>query len=452
MKTAPETISNKRGQKKQRKKNKRNVKNLIFGLCKTILHYFPDLSDRIREMEDCRKKKDYGLAELIVAAVMMFVLKKESRNAFNNEREEEEFRQNYERIFEVRFPHMDTVDNVMRKLKERELERLKTVLVKNLLKKKTFHKYRMAGGYHRIAVDGTHVMTVNEGHCENCLHRTSKTGKVTYFHNVLEAKLVTGNGFSISLGTEWIENPSGNYDKQDCELKAFVRLAENLKREYPCLPICIIADGLYPNQTFFDICKKNGWAWIVTFKDGNLPSVWEEVLCLKGMTENNTRQCVLHTQGRTVRRNYTWISDLDYRGFPVNWHECREQIGEETTRFVYLSSLKADYFSITELTEAGRMRSNIENEGFDIQKNHGYNLGHKYSRVSMKAMRNYYQCLQIAHMINQLFELSSLFEPLLKGKTTKKHLWSRMLGELRVIPNLKDTEKLLSRRIQFRYD
>ncbi|MCP4106142.1 MAG: hypothetical protein GY749_11480 [Desulfobacteraceae bacterium] len=236
------------------------------------------------------------------------------------------------------------------------------------------------------------------------------------------------------------------------QLKAFVRLAENLKKEYPCLPICIIADGLYPNQTFFDICKKNGWARIVTFKDGNLPSVWEEVLCLKNITEDNTRQYVLHTQGRTVRQNYTWIGDPDYRGFPVNWHECREQIGEKTTRFVYLSSPEADYFSIIELTEAGRMRSNIENEGFDIQKNHGYNPGHKYSGVSMKAVRNYYQCMQTAHMINRLFELSSLFRTLLKGKTTIKHLRICMLGELRLIPDLKDTEKLLSRRIQFRYE
>ncbi|MCP4106067.1 MAG: hypothetical protein GY749_11100 [Desulfobacteraceae bacterium] len=197
-------------------------------------------------MEDCRNKKDYELAELIMAAVMMFVLKKESRNAFSNEREEEELKNNYEKIFKVRLPHMDTVDSVMRKLKESELEKLKTVLVKKLLKKRTFHKYRMKGGYHRIAVDGTHVMTVDEGHCENCLHRTSETGKVTYFHNVLEAKLVTGNGFSVSPGTEWIENPSGDYDKQDCELKAFVRLAENLKKEYPCLPICI----KYPIKSF----------------------------------------------------------------------------------------------------------------------------------------------------------------------------------------------------------
>jgi hypothetical protein len=73
------------------------------------------------------------------------------------------------------------------------------------------------------------------------------------------------------------------------------------------------------------------------------------------------------------------------------------------------------------------MRWKIENEGFDSQKNHGYGLRHKYSRVSMTATKNYYQCMQIANMINQLFEPGSLFKPLLKGKMTITHLWEKML-------------------------
>jgi len=60
-----------------------------------IFHYFPDLYDKIGEIEDCRKKKVYELTELITAAIMMFILKKGSRNAFNNERESEEFIRNH---------------------------------------------------------------------------------------------------------------------------------------------------------------------------------------------------------------------------------------------------------------------------------------------------------------------------------------------------------------------
>lgn len=432
-------------------KRKINKKDVVFKLCKTIQHYFPNLLDKIGEIEDCRKKKKYEIAELIMAAVLMFCLKKGSRNAFNNEAEEEEFKRNYEMIFKVHFPHMDTVDKVMRILEEKHLEKLKTELVRNLLKKKTFHKNRLLGKYFRVVIDGTHVMNVKEGHCEHCLHRTSKkTGKTTYFHSVVEAKLVTEDGFCISLGTQWIENPGGEYDKQDCEQKAFARLAERLRQDYPHLPICIVADGLYPNQTVFQICKTNGWEWIVTFKDGNLPSVWKEVLVLKNLEAGNTRTTI--KEGKEIRHTYTWVNDLDYQGFKLNWYECVEHDGEQNTRFVYISSMGIDYHKILEMTQTGRMRWKIENEGFDIQKHHGYGLGHKYSEVSERATKNYYQCMQIGHMINQLFELSSMFKELLIGKISMRHLWDFMLGEMRHIKlSARKLKALLTQKIQFRY-
>jgi len=160
-----------------------------------------------------------------MASIMMFVFKKGSRNAFNNERETDEFVKNYERIFGVRFPSADTVDEVMRKMNEKYLEKLKTSLIKILIKKKVFHKNRILGKYFLTVTDGSHAMTVNEGHCEHCLTRKSDSGKMTYFHNVVEAKLVTEKGFSISPAAERAENPGVPYDKQDCELKAFVRIA-----------------------------------------------------------------------------------------------------------------------------------------------------------------------------------------------------------------------------------
>ena len=417
-----------------------------------IFHYFPDLYDKIRDIEDCRKKKVYELTELIMAAIMMSVFKKGSRNAFNNERESDEFVRNYGMIFGVRFPHTDTVDEIMRRTDEKCFGKLKTRLVKILMTKKVFYKNRMFGKYYLIAIDGSHMMTVREGHCEHCLKRTSeKSGKTTYFHNVVEAKLVTENGFSISPATGWVENPGGTYDKQDCGLKASVRIAEKLKKDFPRLPICIVADGLYPDQTFFRICRENGWEFTVSFRDGNLPSVWEEVSVLKGLSEENRRLTEAYRSGKKIVSTYTWVNDIDYHGFILNRSECIGESGE-AVRFVSVSSLKADYPVVKEITEAGRMRWKIENGGFDIRKNHGYELGHKYSGVSVTAAKNYCQCMQIAHMINQLYELSSLFMPLMIGKMTVKHLWECMPGELRVILlNFKIPEELLNRRIQLRY-
>ena len=205
---------------------------LVYMIRKTINHFFPDLFDRIREIEDFRKKSEYKLTELITACIAMFLFKEGSRNAFNNDRDEENFKVNYQNLFHMRLPHMDTVDNVMRQLKESELEELKVSMIQNLLNKKSLHKFRLLGKFFIVAVDGTGIHTFSERHCDQCLTKESKNGKINYFHNVLEAKLICSNGFSISLATEWIENPVDDFDKQDCERKAFKRLAEKIKKSW----------------------------------------------------------------------------------------------------------------------------------------------------------------------------------------------------------------------------
>jgi hypothetical protein len=199
----------------------------------------------MQELEDCRKKKKYDLSAIITACIALFIFKTESRNALNNLRQEGNFKKNYKILFKLPLPHMDTVNRVMEKIKTGQLEKLQTIMVRSLFEKKVFHKFRFMNKWTVVAVDATGTGNFSEGHCNQCLHKTSKNGVITCFHSVLDAKLVTSNGFAISIATEWIENPEGDYDKQDCELKAFKRLSETLKKRYPRLSICIAADSLY---------------------------------------------------------------------------------------------------------------------------------------------------------------------------------------------------------------
>lgn len=413
---------------------KQRARSLIYQLHWVIHKYFPDLFERMREIEDCREKSDYEIAELITACIAMFIFKEGSRNAFNNDRQEEKFKRNYQRIFEMRLPHMDTVDNVMRRLPESELEKLKIRMIQTLLEKKTLHKFRFQKKWFIVAVDGSGIMSFSEKHCDECLHKTSKNGKTTWFHNVLEAKLICSNGFSISLATEWIVNPEGDFKKQDCERKAFKRLAEKLKRMHPRLPICITADGLYPNETFLSICENNQWSYILTFKPGNLPSVWKKVGLLRPIMSDNYDEDI-EEGSKKIHRSYCWINEIDYHGYKLNWIECIESTEHikgknESGYFVHITDRIISRSNVAEISYTGRLRWKIENEGFNTQKNLGYNLKHKYSRVSWLAAKNYYQCLQIGHLINQLVELSAKCKKLLTGKITIKHLWKVLIGFL----------------------
>jgi hypothetical protein len=258
---------------------------------------------------------------------------------------------------------------------------------------------------------------------------------------VLEAKLVTSSGLAISLASEFIENiPGRDFKKQDCEQKAFARVAAKIKKYFPRLPICILADGLYPNKTVFNICRKNNWKFIINLKDGNLKTFHREVELLKA-TQKEREVVKADTTSRT-KLQYKYLNSINYEGYDYAWVSCIEtktrlsDKQEEVQRFVYITNIEQTTKIVTCTADGGRLRWLIENEGFNVQKNQGYHLEHKFSRVSYTAMQNYYQLLQIAHMINQFVEKYTEVADLMRehSKQTITALWKDLNTFMKSIP------------------
>jgi hypothetical protein len=65
-------------------------------------------------------------------------------------------------------------------------------------------------------------------------------------------------------------------NKQDCEQKAFHRLAKRLKEYFPKLKIRLLLDGLYPNGPVFEACRDYHFGFIIVLKDDQLKQVWDE--------------------------------------------------------------------------------------------------------------------------------------------------------------------------------
>ena len=116
---------------------------------------------------------------------------------------------------------------------------------------------------------------------------------------------------------------------------------------------------------------------------------------------------VLH-RGK-VRREYRWVNGLDVGGETTNVLECAETgASDEAGRFVWATSLPIDQDRAPYIAgRGGRLRWKIENEGFNEQKNGGYELEHAYS-TNGTAAKNYYVLLQIAQLIEQLVRMGSL--------------------------------------------
>jgi len=413
------------------------AKIILSCIRKVINSRFPEIFDKFNDLPDSRKHKQYSMAEIVTGALFMYIFKETSRNAYNSDWREECFQKNVFKYFGIKLPHADTVDDVLRELPPVELEVLKAQLVSGLMEQKLLRKFRFLGKSYLVAVDATGIATFDQKHCDHCLTKTSKTGVVTYFHYVLEAKLVTSTGLAISLASEFIENdPDRDYEKQDCEQKAFVRLAAKIKKYFPRLPICILGDGLYPNNTVFDICLKNNWQFIITLKDGNLKTFQEEVGLLKATAKKQGVSKATKTTWTTLE--YAFLNDIEYDRRCFSWVECKETVvnneSKETThqRFTYITNVAQTTKNIVQTVDSGRLRWKIENEGFNSQKNQGYGLEHKYSRISFIAMQNYYQILQIAHLINQLVERSKQVVALLEeySKQTIVDLWKKLRAYL----------------------
>lgn len=421
----------------------------------------PNLEESLANLPDYRKRKQYEVRELVMAVITMFLYKRGSRNHADNSAGKMYYRKNIERIFKMNLPDLDTADKLMKKLDPLELELIKKGIVSILVSRKVLYKFRLFDLFYNVAIDGTGVNSYDYEPYPECPFKEFKSGKKVWTEMVLEAKIVCSNGFSISIATEWVKNPvDKEFDKQDCESKAFARLAKKIKKHYPRLPICITADGLYPNNTFFDICKGNDWQYIVTLKDGNLKSVWKEINLLNATNEYLMKNISYKEVANLINENYKGYEKLQYQKHIINVvvltkntivPKGKEDILDE--RFGHVTNFTISDQTLKTINYAGRLRWKIENEGFNDQKNSGYNLKHKYSRTSFVATQNYYQCLQIAHMINQLAYKANVIAELIESNDTLKSNLEVTVAILLVVDLENETivDEILNTKLQFRY-
>ena len=215
--------------------------------------------------------------------------------------------------------------------------------------------------------------------------------------------------------------------KQDCELRAFYRMAKRLKKRFPQLKICLLLDSLYAAGPVMDILKEYKWKYINTFKEGSMPERYEEFLKLKKLCPENS----IEIANDKLSQKYGWVNDIDHKGNFFDVLELEESGIDKQTRFVWLTNFKIGKNNITKIAKGARLRWKIENEGFNVQKNRGFNLEHPYSQNEI-SMKNYYLLLQIAYIISQIMEKGNLLkDKILKDFGSITGLFEQLLEDLR---------------------
>jgi hypothetical protein len=415
---------------------------------KTIRHFWPELSDWFGQLPDSRFQPiiTYDRRFLAWWGVALFLFKLRSRRQLDYDLRDPETQvlHNLNRLAgtsQESLPVDGTLDHFVGHVGAPGFAAVRREMMRRLIRMKALDDERLLGWF-VIAIDGTGWLKYAKRHCARCLTQTHGDTTV-YLHMISEAKLVGSTGLALSIGTEFIENApdsptvlpenketrSDEQTKQDCELKALDRLAPALKKDFPQLPICLSSDSLYGCGSAIEIADDAGWSYVFTFKEGRMPAVWNEFRRLLDLSPGN--KLVLRLP-RDVEQVYRWVTNLSYEDSEKRTHtfnalECLETRDGVTTRFAWMTNLPVDAKTVAAIaTKGGRIRSKIENQGFNIQKNSDFNLEHSYSDNPEK-LKAYYYFLQIAHIILQLLEKGSLLRGLAKKSP------SDLFGSLRNI-------------------
>ena len=313
----------------------------------------------------------------------------------------------------------DNLNLILEKVDPLELERVAARCTRRLNDAKVLRRLKHDDML-VVAVDGLELHTYDQRHCDNCLTRELSNGKMQYYHYVLAAKVVTPIGLVLPVAFEFVENPSGHFDKQDCEIKAFHRLSRRIRKLFGKTRILLVGDGLYAQEPVMERCAQYNWSYMITLRDGQLPTLQEQIARARaGRPVKNAlghgvvRATVGHghadSSDGTLHTDVTWITPLRYHRQTVHIIDMEERDDGTGKRYhnVWITDLKPNRHNAMPLATTGRSRWKIENEGINTQKNGGYDATHKYG-INGNAWKNHYLFLQIAQVLNDLVRLGDL--------------------------------------------
>lgn len=424
---------------RREKRAKKKELNILRELITIIKQYFPELINKFEGLTDLRKQPyiKYKMKVIFVVRLMALMCEIKSMQELTREFNTEETIKNIAQICGLELeeiPHCDTINDVFKNIEIKEIEKIIKYMINRLIRNKMLDKYKIRDKYYHVVVDGTGLTISRKKYNENCLvkNKTDKNGNEyqEYSTYVLEAKLIVGE-MVLSIGSEFVENENELVSKQNCEINAFKRLAKKIKKEYPRLKIIIGADALYASKSIMEICKENRWKYIIRFKEGKIPTLYKEF------------KTVVEKGNESNEENYEYVTGLDYQEEKVNIIKHIDV--ERDTEFIYMTDLSISNKNIKETINIGRRRWKIENEGFNIQKNGTFDIGHLYSKNST-AIKVHYLLIQIAHIIRQLIEkgLKLIKELKLKMKEISQNIKQKLISS---ITNLEVHEK-----VQLRFD
>ncbi len=392
----------------------------VEGALKVYRQLLPGLLCRLSRIKDPRmpEKIKHEMTVLMAYGILFFVYQVSSRRQANKEMSRPIFLENLRAMFPEleTMPHADTLERLLERVEVHKIQESLLDLFEKLVRKKKFRKHLINNRY-LLAIDGTQKLYRDEPWEPECLVRhVGEEKKPQYYVYVLEAVFILDNGVTLPLMSEFLKNEEYKDEttKQDCERKAFYRLAEKMKRRFPKLRIAVVLDGLYACGPVIRICRNNKWDYMLVLKEDVLKDTWHEATGLMRLEPKNSLTCLWGNR----RQTYRWANGIEYcHGDSRNireilhvviceesWEETSRYTGQTetlTTRYAWISGRPITERNVYQrCTCMGRYRWKIENNIL-VEKHQGYQYEHCFS-YDWNAMEGYHYLMKIGRFINVL--------------------------------------------------
>ena len=343
--------------------------------------------DRLRacfaRMPDRRRggNRRYTMADIAMAALSVFLMQSPSFLAHQRALAEGRRRSNAHTLFGlVRIPCDNHIRQMLDGVPTAHFDDEFHAVAEDLDARGALAPMRRLDGRTLVALDGTEFFRSRKVHCPNCSTRKRSDGTTEHFHQMLAANVVApGRAQSLPLPPEFVR-PQDGADKQDCERQAVKRwLARHAPRCAALRPV-YLGDDLYACQPVCRAMLDSGGNFLLTCKQPSHTTLYEY---LDGIRLPSRRTVSGNGSRRRVHR-YRWMTGLPIRdgddALRVNWLEITSARpnGKVTYRGAFVTSLPVERTNVAELADCARARWKIENETFNVLKQHGYHLEHNF--------------------------------------------------------------------------
>jgi hypothetical protein len=404
------------GKDKDIKQRKNLNADALIGLIRSS---FKNLKDHRSE------KAQIPLADAFMSAFAMFSLKEPSILSFEKRISDS----NLMTIYKVNKVPCDTqMRTILDEQDPAGLEPLFSDIFCQLQRGKCLEKMVFMDDYYLLSIDATGYFSSNKIHCNSCCTKTnSKTGKVTYHHQMLSGAIVHPDFKEVILvAPEPIIKQDGEI-KNDIERNASKRFLTKLRRAHPHLRIIVVEDSLYSNAPHIRELENHNLKYIIGAKKGDHAFLFKYIESAE--KDKLTTEIKFEKDGAAHRFRFMNNVPLNESNQDqlVNFVEYWETTPKKPLHFSWVTNLKITEENVFDIMRGGRARWKIENETFNTLKNQGYHFEHNFGHGDKNLSVIFAMLMMLAFLVDQVHQIASrLFNAVWEKLGTKRSVWENI--------------------------